>query len=238
VGSGIVIDSDAGCEFDECMLKAKFLTELKSTFQLFETMLWNGYYLFLKEHLSRMRDSASYFGFVFNQAEILKRLKEAQNRFHKNLRYRVWLCLAQDGAVELNLSLFDAAKRQKNYFVAISKKKTDPDNVFYYHKTTLRSLYDEEYRRHASAGFADVVFLNERGEVSEGAISNIIVQKNGHWYTPPVSSGLLPGVLRNYLIKNAGLREKVIYPDELLCAKRVLLCNSVRGLTEVLVKRI
>ena len=89
-----------------------------------------------------------------------------------------------------------------------------------------------------SQGFDEVIFCNERNEVTEGAISNIIVLKNGRYYTPPLSSGLLPGIYRHYFLSTRlNVREKVLYPCDLFEADALYVCNSVRGLRRALLQR-
>ena len=237
IGSGIVWDSDADSEFQECLLKARFLTCGNKDFSLLETILWEkGGYSLLNSHLERMKASARYFGFLFNEARIRSRLKAQAKGFSRHNHYKVRLLLDKNGTPRLFHERLLPAQKVQNY-VALSAKKTDPKSAFYYHKTTNRVLYDSEYALYAKKGFFDVIFLNSRNEVTEGAISNIIVQKKGRLYTPPVSSGLLAGLMRSYLLKKGIISEKKIYPAELYRAERIFLCNSVRGITEVRLKQ-
>lgn len=233
VGGGITIDSDPEEEYRECLLKAKFLTERYRPFSLIETMRWEGRFKFLKEHLKRMRDSAEYFGFTFGRGKITDRLKDAEKKFKGASPYRVRLLLSKDGNIAVESSKIAISVDPNIGSAAISKLRTDPGNIFLFHKTTNRDLYDSEYKRYRAKGYFDVIFLNTKGEVCEGAISNIIVKKNGKFYTPPLSSGLLPGIFRAHLLKNRHAREKVIFLSDLLDADKVFLCNSVRGLVEV-----
>lgn len=234
VGSGIVIDSDPGREFAECLLKAKFLKEEYKEFKLLETILWDRGYRFLKEHLSRLKDSADYFDFSFPKGVISGRLAELEDKLSSGHKYKVRLLLGRSGGVELKGSLLEEGRgASRSLYAAISKKRVNRDNVFLYHKTTNRALYDSEYARYALKGCYDVLFLNESGEVTEGAISNIVVEKKGRFFTPALSCGLLPGIYRNYLIRSGKLEERIIGLKELLGADRVLLCNSVRGIKEV-----
>ena len=115
----------------------------------------------------------------------------------------------------------------------ISIFRTSPGDIFLYHKTTNRELYGSEYERYRTKGYFDVIFLNTKGEVAEGAITNIVIKKNGRFYTPPLSSGLLPGVFRASLLKSGRVKEKKIFLKDLRRADKIFLCNSVRGLVEV-----
>jgi len=105
-----------------------------------------------------------------------------------------------------------------------------------YHKTTNRSLYDSEYNYYRLKGYYEVIFLNKRNEFTEGSISNIIVRIDKKYFTPPVASGLLPGIFREYLIKEHKVREKILKREDLKKSDKVYVCNSVRGLTEIKIR--
>lgn len=115
--------------------------------------------------------------------------------------------------------------------VAVSSR--DP---FVHHKTTNRAWRDAELGKARKAGYDEVLFLNERGELTEGAITNVFLEISGRLYTPPPSSGLLEGVFRRHLLKDRPLRisERVLMPEDLGKADRVFLTNSVRGMQEAL----
>ncbi len=232
IGSGITIASNPSREYEECLLKARFLTERYKPFRLLETILWAGRFVFLREHLKRLSDSAEYFGFEFGKSELLAGLKALEVKFNTMDKYRIRLLLNADGRVDIEHTPFSDDNREKKC-IAISQERTDPRNIFHYHKTTNRDLYDREYARYCKRGYFDVIFVNIRGEVTEGATSNVIIQKRNRYCTPAVSSGLLPGIFRNYLLSKGVVQEKIVTLDELYKADKIFLCNSVRGLNEV-----
>ena len=232
IGSGIVYDSSVDNEFRECKLKASFLTGICNDFRLIETIAWANGFKFLKEHLSRMRKSARYFDFPYRLSGIRYALKKAAHKFTQGKQYRVRLLLDKTGCIGIESSEMKGENKVK--YAAISKYKIDPRNLFLYHKTTNRYLYDREYLRYKTLGYFDVIFLNTKEEVAEGAISNVIIESKGRLYTPPVSSGLLAGIYRNDLLIKGRVTEKIIYLHELLTAKKIFLCNSVRGMVRVL----
>jgi len=236
VGSGIVIDSIANQEFNECLLKANFLTNKYSEFKLIETILWHKKYTFLSEHLKRLKSSAEYFGYLLNDSTVRDKLKKLEKIFKKRLKYKVRLLLRKDGKIELGYSVVHADLFFSR-LIAISKHKINPDNLFLYHKTTNRQLYDEQYKYYADRGYLDVVFLNKKNEVAEGAISNIIIQKNKRFFTPPLSSGVLPGIFREKLINSGKAKEHKLFLKDLKRADKIFLCNSVRGMVEVRLRR-
>jgi len=114
--------------------------------------------------------------------------------------------------------------------VIISKNKIHSKDRFQYFKTTNRRLYDREYKSFTAKGYFDAIYFNKRGELAEGAITNIFIYKNNVISTPPINAGILPGVYRKDLLKNdSGVRERRLYLADLLEADKIILTNSVRG---------
>lgn len=239
IGSGIVIDSEPAAEYRECLLKAEFLTRAARSqpgdFALIETMLWDGCYPLLSLHLNRLADSAEYFDFLCQRDEVKAALEEHARAFGDAAPRRVRLLLASDGTAQIADELLstqspsDAIPR-----VGIAATRTDSADAFLYHKTTNRRVYAEMFNAASRGGFADVLFFNQLGELTEGAISNVFVEKNGRWFTSPVKCGLLPGVYRRHLLATRPeIEERVLTEDDLRSADAVYLVNAVRGLRRV-----
>ena len=115
----------------------------------------------------------------------------------------------------------------------ISDQRVDEKDLFFYHKTTRRQFYDREMERQkALTGCDEVVFLNKKGELTEGTRTNLFVELDGRLFTPALTCGLLPGTLREELLDlpRAAASEAVLAPQDLLGAERIYLGNSVRGL--------
>ncbi|MCG8505199.1 MAG: aminodeoxychorismate synthase component I [Sphingomonadales bacterium] len=236
VGSGIVADSDAGAEYEECLLKARFLTtSVPPDFRLIETMRFapGEGILRIGLHLDRMQSSAEYFDFVFDRTRIEGALAEATARLNQASRVR--LLLRRDGDLDITGNVLEEIGVGPQR-ACLSNESMDSQNVFLFHKTTNREFYDAPFARaRAEHGCFDVVFTNERGELTEGAITNIFIERDGVLLTPPVASGLLAGVLRQSLFDDPGveIREAVLFPDDLSTADKIYLGNSVRGLIPV-----
>ena len=111
--------------------------------------------------------------------------------------------------------------------VVIDEEPISSANVFRYHKTSLRRPYRMRRNRHDEAD--DVLMVNERGEVTESTIGNLAVQIEGAWYTPPIESGCLPGVLRRVLVEEGLLAERPLTSEEVTSASDIAVFNSVRG---------
>lgn len=111
--------------------------------------------------------------------------------------------------------------------LAISEQHVDSSDPLLYHKTTRRELYDQTLRNHPEC--YDVLFLNERDEITEGCFNNLVILLRGELLTPAIDCGLLPGVLRQELLEVGAVREAVLTLDDLHAAERIWLINSVRG---------
>jgi para-aminobenzoate synthetase / 4-amino-4-deoxychorismate lyase len=237
IGGGIVWDSDATEEWNECQLKGSFLSRSAPNFDLIETILWDGTYSFLQEHISRLLASAEYFGFPCRTFEIEQRLREIAKTFHTEQPQRVRLLLSQDGSIKLSsvaiLKRPESGNGNKLITVCLSGQRTQSNDLFLRHKTTYRQLYDREHQQALAAGYDDAIFLNNEGNVTEGAIHNIFVIRRGQWFTPPVSDGLLPGVLRSSLMSQGTCNERQLKLEDLISADAIYLGNSVRGLRKV-----
>jgi para-aminobenzoate synthetase/4-amino-4-deoxychorismate lyase len=249
VGSGIVIDSDAKEEFGECVLKAEFLTGsarrasggvlLPDRFLLIETMLWDGGFPLIELHLDRLMDSVEYFGFECERDAVRAALAEYARAFECAERRRVRLLVDSTGRMNIGDELLakNDSGGEKTVRAYVSRERTDAKDPMLYHKTTHRPLYAEAFKEAMNKGFDDVLFMNEREEVTEGAISNIFVQMDGKWLTPPVECGLLAGVYRRHLLETlTGAEERVLYAEDLRRADAVYLCNAVRGLRRVTIE--
>jgi para-aminobenzoate synthetase/4-amino-4-deoxychorismate lyase len=121
--------------------------------------------------------------------------------------------------------------------VRIAPQRTDSQDPMFFHKTTHRPLYAEAFQAAAQAGFDDVLFLNLRDEVTEGAIHNIFIEKDGHLFTPPIECGLLPGVQRRHILEvRPDAEERVLSVQDLHHADAIYLSNAVRGLRRAVIQ--
>jgi para-aminobenzoate synthetase/4-amino-4-deoxychorismate lyase len=251
IGSGIVHDSDPLQEWQECLLKGKFLTAPQKRFQLIETLLWHpehGFFL-LAEHLERLTASARYFLFCCDSDVISAELRE---RIRKTAAHpaRIRLVLEKDGTFEMELrscaepGLLHLPETPKDAgiklpVVAMSAIRVDSGSPWYYHKTSNRDLYNREFTDAADHGLYDKLFRNEKGYITEGCIANLIIYCDGRYVTPPLSDGLLGGVMRGHLLNNPAVpvEERSLTFDDLQRADALFLCNSVRGIVQVALRQ-
>jgi para-aminobenzoate synthetase/4-amino-4-deoxychorismate lyase len=228
IGSGVVFDSDALAEYEECLLKGEFLSVASHGFDLVETMrLEDGEIYLLERHMTRLESSAVHFGFPFDRASVASALKRAAEA-HPVGRHKVRLLLGPDGGCDVSVSA--AAPPPSSFKVKLSSEAVDPGDEFFYHKTTHRPLYERARESALAAGYDEVLFLNTRQEACEGSISNVFVETGGEMVTPPVSCGLLPGTLREELIARGTCREGILRLSDLQSADQIYVGNSVSGL--------
>jgi para-aminobenzoate synthetase/4-amino-4-deoxychorismate lyase len=242
IGSGIVADSDGVKEYAECLLKMKFLTDPVRRFELIETMLYEpekGIWL-RGYHLARLAASAAYFGFAFDARKVSASIDAAIGG-HADERLRVRLLLDEDGDVLVTATPQPLAPGDAVMRYVISDTRLNSADLFLYHKTTRRELYDREWKHYADTLAADeVIYLNENGELAEGSRTTIFVERGGKLLTPRLSAGVLPGTLRAALIDEGRAVEARLTIQDLNGADEIYLGNSVRGLirAEPLVPRL
>lgn len=225
VGAGITWDSNGEQEYRECLDKAAILTSQKNSFALIETLRWvpgKGYFI-LDEHLLRLQNSAEYFEFSFDRQKTNGYLEVIAKSFPLSPQ-RVRLLLYQDGTLE---GSFQPLEETPHCPVTICFADTPVNHkdLLLFHKTTRRDLYNSNLE---NAGNVDEVILwNDKGEVTECCTANLVIIKDGKLVTPPLSSGLLPGTYRAYLLRKGILTEGVVYKKDLLNYP-VYLINAVR----------
>lgn len=231
IGGGIVADSQEQSEYDEALLKLSFFRQAAEPPGLIETMLWqDGAFLLFERHLARLEASAAHFGLVFDRAAVIAALSGAVAGRAGALRVR--LVLTFESALEVAaVPLPPSAPLSPPLRFVIAEDRMDSADPLLRHKTTRRAIYDRPREEAVKLfGAGEVVFRNERGELTEGSFTNLFVERGGVLLTPPLSSGLLPGTLRAELLANGKAREQVLTMDDLANADAIYLGNSVRGL--------
>ena len=207
MGGGVVWDSTPQGEYDECLLKARILSAARPEFSLLETLLWtpgDGYFC-LSEHLRRLRESAEYFGFPPCDETAARRTgRPGRGAAGRAAQGPLAGCpRRQDhlpGRADPRGEFPDPVRLE------LAAGPIDAADVFLYHKTTHRAVYAA-----AQAGCRegdDVLLYNQRGEVTETALGNIVVRCGNDLWTPPVSCGLLPGTYRARLLAEGKIRER------------------------------
>lgn len=228
IGGGIVADSEAGDEFAEALLKLNFLADPAPPVTLIETFKWTpeaGYAL-RERHLDRLAASAAYFGLPMTRDDAGAYLDAGAKAWTAPMRVR--LTLSDTG---FDLTAVALPPSPEKFRFAIAGERLDPTSIWLAHKTTNRAFYDgPRQRAHDERGLDELVFCNERGELTEGSFTNLFVRKGDLLLTPPLSCGLLPGTLRAELLASGRAEERVLALADLAAAEAIFLGNSVRGL--------
>lgn len=232
VGGGIVWDSVADSEWRETQLKARILKGAEPPFELLETLAWEpaGGFRRLQAHLERLQCSAEYFCRLFPRAQIEAALRLASQGWSSPQRVR----LRVDANGNARIEAAPLVALPEPYRVRIAPPQRLSDEPFVFHKTTHRPMYDEARRLiEDDPSACDVLLQNERGEITESCIANLIVELDGRRLTPALHCGLLPGIERAALLASGELVEAVLSRDDLLRANGLWLMNSVRGVWPV-----
>ena len=229
VGGGITADSTAAAEWEETRIKSLLCRTRQPAFSLLETLLWtpDAGYAYLVEHLDRLVESAAYFSFPCAIEEVRAALAAAVAGF-PGVPQRVRLLLDRRGEVHIESQPHAPAATSRPVRVALAPHPIDEQDVFLYHKTTHRQLY-ERMRSRVGTAADDVLLYNRHGEVTETTIANIVVAIDGREYTPPVRCGLLAGTCRRQLLASGQVSERVITLKELGALGTFTLINAVRG---------
>nr|WP_314546457.1 aminodeoxychorismate synthase component I [uncultured Massilia sp.] len=242
VGAGIVHDSVAAAEYAECRLKARFLTGLPSEFELFETMhaTREDGCRHLDRHLARLRASSAYFGYPFGEDLVHAGVIAACAVLPPGVPHRLRLALLANGEVIVQTgALAPLGDSGEPVRLMLADDPVRSSDLFLRHKTSVRARYDAGWRAAEAQGAFDTLFFNERGELTEGGRSNVFVRVAGRWVTPPLSAGLLPGVMRALLLEDPAWNaiEVPITRETLERAQEIVVCNALRGpLKAVLVR--
>jgi para-aminobenzoate synthetase/4-amino-4-deoxychorismate lyase len=228
VGSGIVFDSDAGSEWEECLQKAAFV-QSPAEFALFETFAWgpDGNPL-VGRHLDRLQRSAHIFEFDFDRTAIESELNAIRSRLSANIRLKI--TLEKSGQIQCeSSSMPDPIEEPVK--VAIVERTLPADDFRLAHKTTDRGFYDEARAR---AGTFEVLFVDQEGFLTEGSFTNLFVPRGEQLLTPPLRRGLLPGILREHLLESGRAAEADLRPADL--EDGFFIGNSLRELIPAVIE--
>jgi para-aminobenzoate synthetase/4-amino-4-deoxychorismate lyase len=226
VGGGITWDSSAAGEFDETVAKAKVLTARRPPFELLETMRRDPGepILRLERHIERLRSSAVYFGFAFDEGAVRAALDRIGADADRSVKIR--LRSNRAGAIEVSSAVLDRGAPEP-IRLALDHVPVDPTDVFVFHQTTMRRRYEDARARQPDAD--DTLLINTHGDITETTAANVAVMLGGRWWTPPLDSGLLAGTERAALLDERAIEERVIDVDEARSAQALAVITSVRG---------
>lgn len=231
IGSGITWYSDPDAEYEECLAKGLFAQNTRPAFTLIESLLFetgSGYFLY-ERHLKRLAESARYFGFAVDICAARSKLEKSAEAISG--RAKVRLILSRDGSLSVEVEPLDLPTTDETSWITFADVRVDSSDPFLYHKTSNRELYRRELEKKPRC--VDVIFINERNEVTEAANNNLVVRKDGLLVTPSATCGLLPGTFRAQLLETGEITEQILAPADLAQAEEIYLVNSVRKWRQV-----
>lgn len=223
VGSAITWDARPAAEYAECLNKAAFLARPPAPRLLESLLLEESSYPRLERHLERLGWSANRLGYGCDREQI--RLALLDHAAGANGQHKVRLLLAQDGSYQIESSplllLIQPLK------LAIATTPVESSDLLLYLKTEQRKCYEQARQEQPEAD--EVLLCNSQGELTEGTFTNLVLKLDNRLVTPPLACGLLPGVMREELLEQGFITERVLYPQDLQRAEEIWLINSVRG---------
>lgn len=235
VGAGITYDSNSQDEWQESLLKAQFFIQKTEPFELIETLRIDDQKTYLlNEHLTRLRQSIKAFGWLNINPDITRIINQVRSE-SKHLLATQPFAILRLGIQEngtCSTSIRTAESLTEPVLFRINDLAVDSSNPFLQYKTTVRAHYNTALIDAKKQGLFDFIFMNEKGELTEGARSNLFLLINDIWYTPPAACGLLSGIQRHIEIKRLSAQERVLYPNDLKSSSQVILCNSIYGALE------
>ncbi|XDD45419.1 chorismate-binding protein [Leptospira sp. WS39.C2] len=233
IGSGVTVLSKPKEEYEECLSKLTVITSpVPPTFEILETLKVSKGRIFLKElHGKRMETTAKRFGFSFSKSKLEDTFQEIQNRVDG--KFRIRLLLQEGGSFQWESTALPKRSIRPTIRLGFAKEPINSDNIFLYHKTTNRNVYNHLTEVCKGYGVDDCILWDKVGNVLETTIRNLFYKEKGKWYTPSLETGGLPGVFRESLIRKGWVKEKPTSKDDFLMAETILVGNSVRGFERV-----
>jgi para-aminobenzoate synthetase/4-amino-4-deoxychorismate lyase len=224
LGSGLVVDSVPRDEWAECLLKGDFVRREAQDFDLIETMGFDPSegIVELERHLDRMKTSSADLDFKFDRHAARNELQAAT--FGRKHRAMVRLLLSRTGAMAIQLKAYEDPE-EVPVLVALRPLPVDPSDFRLRYKTTDRRFLDEA--RQGEQAY-ETIFTDPDGRLTEGSRTNIFVDRDGKLLTPPLTRGIMPGILRAKLIEEGRAEESDLTPDDL--KDGFFVGNIVRGL--------
>ena len=225
VGGGITWDSTWESEYIETQQKSAVLYRKNPQFDLITTgKVEQGQLTFQDQHLKRLRESARYFAYPFDEEKLEAELNQTLAELDPSTDYRLRISIAKSGNVTCQLEKLQALPEAFCKAILVPQN-ADLQQPFTYFKTS--------YRPHLSLGQQEQIYYNAQGQLLESSIGNLVLQLDGHLYTPPIELGLLDGIYRQHLLETGQATEKILSLDDLKSAEKIYACNALRGLYEL-----
>lgn len=231
VGGGIVIDSQAQSEYEECGWKASFITQLRPECGLFETMRVHQQKIaLLPYHLNRLAHSAHALNIPFQRQIAEELLYKTLSHLLPEQDYRLKLSLSAQGELQLEAHPYQAPAY---HAVTISPHRLANHDPLRRHKTTSRAIFDQAWQTAVQLQAFDMLFFNQQGFLLEGGRSSVMIKFEEQWLTPALTLDILNGVTRQQALQQGIATEAYITEKMLYQASKIRLGNALHGWFEV-----
>ncbi len=235
IGGGIIADSVPEDEYQEMLLKAAFLQSVQVDFALITSIAYQREtgLQHHEQHMQRLADSADVFGFAFNATNTLAAIQAAVTDCEGDQHYKIRCAIHKNGHIDIKVIATQASSQV--ILKQLIHSEIADNNPFLQHKTThpsVRNVYDQYRQQHCTLQNEDVLFINQCGYISETSRHNIFICQNGKWFTPPLSCGCLPGIMRTHVMHEKNAQEKCFTPADSLDCDGIWVCNSITGLVQ------
>ncbi|QWU98489.1 bifunctional chorismate-binding protein/class IV aminotransferase [Francisella salimarina] len=233
VGGGITVYSDAQSEWQEMNTKINFVRQIyQPDFCLIESIYYHNKFRNLELHFDRLEDSARQLFFDIDICKIRDQLYDYVEQLTDDKEYKIRLEYHYDKSINIEHTEINTTDQQ-TIKLKICPEKINSANKLFQHKTThssTRGFYTQMHHKYIHEDNCELIYLNEKDNITETRFHNIVIEKNDKLYTPKLEDGVLAGVARKSLISQGKLQSKSLSFDDLKTADKVYLINSVRGL--------
>lgn len=202
----------------------------------FETIaVENGFPQFLPQHYKRLRLALKFLNLNVDFSEIEKKVKTAltQKEMQKGRKVLKIIVSEKNILITTRTNNYQKADYEKGFSTALSNVKRNESSPFTYHKTLNYGDCIMEKRHAKEMGIQEPIFLNTKGEIAEGATTNVFFIKDNQITAPPLSCGMLPGIMREYLYSTYSIKEQIILPEDIGEFDEMFLTNSLLGIMPV-----
>ena len=198
---------------------------------LFETMaVVKGKVIFADRHLRRLQRGMRQLG-IKDSEEIRACFEKKDETMKDGMKKVIVSC--DNVVTSYGENPYTIKDYERGFHVEIGEIKRNETSPFTYMKSLNYGVNVTEKRKMKARGIDEPIFLNSRGELTEGAVTNIFFVKNDTIYTPKVTCGLLPGILREWLMEEYAMKEAILLPEDVAEFEEMFVSNSLLGIMSV-----
>lgn len=202
----------------------------------FETIaVENGIPCFLEQHYQRLFRALEFLQVHQSPDNIRKQVDWAlaDQRLQSGRKVLKITVSEKNVDVSIRTNPYTKEDYRKGFLVSFSKVRRNETSPLTYHKTLNYGDCILEKRHALEKGFHEAVFLNTKGELAEGTTTNLFLIKERKIVTPSLACGILPGIIREYLLQTLHVEEKIIFPHDIMQYDEMFLTNSLLGIMPV-----